>query len=193
MRRILFSLIMIAATVGIVSASAYALFIDKAEVKGVSFSSGNADLLINGSGGINDADWFADEVYPGWIGGKYFYLTNDSDSNIGLTLTARLESATNDWGILKDKVNVALIEYSNSADALEAINKKDPSYGAGASTGWVSLSDWNNATPKAFGTSIAHKANHFYVFWTQVATTADNTIIDKGTNTNWVINANQAQ
>lgn len=192
MKRILFSLIMIAVTVGIVTASAYALFSDTANVQGVTINSGNADLKINGDQSFTASSWFTDSVYPGWIGGQKFYLGNSSSSNISLDLTAKLTSASGNWGELKDKINVALVEYGSSSDADAAIAAKNPGLAATANTGWVSFSDWNSSA-RAIGTKLEKNKTHYFVFWGTIANTVGNDISGKSVNSNWVITGNQSQ
>jgi inosine-uridine nucleoside N-ribohydrolase len=46
MKKILLSILAIALTVGTVSASAYALFTDTANISGITITSGNADLQV---------------------------------------------------------------------------------------------------------------------------------------------------
>lgn len=190
MKKILFSLIMIAVTVGIVTASAYALFTDSSDVKGVSITSGDANLLVNGGESLN-ANWFADKVYPGWVSGQRFNLKNASASNINLNLTAKLSSVAYSWDSLKDTTLVALVEYSSWQDADAALAAKNPSLNAVENTGWISLADWYT-TAKSIDTSIQQNQTHDFVFWTMIDKEATSQqIAGKSVSTNWLITANQ--
>lgn len=190
MRKILFSLIMIAATVGIVTSSAYALFSDTSNVQGVSISSGNAALKINGNHDVT-ANWFTEKVYPGWIGGQRLSLGNVSTSNINLDLVAKLQDVSGDWDSLKDKTLVAIVEYASSTDADAALIAKNPGLNAVANTGWVSFSAWyrNN---KSIGTNLKNNTTHEFVFWASIDTSAGTEITGKSVNSNWVITGTQS-
>lgn len=143
MKKILLSILAIALTVGTVSASAYALFNDTVNVGGITISSGNADLKIYDgdhgseivSGTVTNLKF--EGLYPGFRDYGKFTFKNDSKSNISLALTGRLTNANGEWDSLKNNIYAAI----------GTGTKDNPQF----LTSWISLNDWNSATPHSLG------------------------------------------
>lgn len=177
---------------GVVGGTAYALFSDSATVQGVNITTGNADIRINDLNSLPSVALFAGNLYPGWIGGQPFKLSNASTSPIGLNTDAKMTSYSGNWGVLNSQIEVALIQYVNEGEANWAASVNDPAGGTiVANTGWQSLSNWNS-TGYSFGSTIPQGEDRYYVMWGRVSATADNAIAGKTLNTNWVINGTQA-
>lgn len=192
MKKIITSMLAIALTLGIASGTAYALFSDTATVSSVNLSTGTADLKINDADSLPATALSTANTFPGWIDGQPFKLTNASTSPISLDVTARLTSADAGWGTFKSVVEVAVVEYSDAGQAANAVSAKDPSAGSyTASTGWLTLEQWNDVTPKSIGTSIAQSGDHYLVMWGRIPTTAGNEIAGKSISTNWLLTGTQ--
>jgi predicted ribosomally synthesized peptide with SipW-like signal peptide len=150
MKKILFSILAIALTVGLVSGTAYALFSDTATVGGMTFTSGNADVQValDIKGGVTYETEFKNSVnfnsvlneylfgnmFPGFDENGYFRIKNNSKSDIILNLTGHLKSGVSgDWDVLKDKIQIK-------------ITKEDGSF----LTDWYTLNQWNSS-PRSLG------------------------------------------
>lgn len=194
MNKILLSVLAIVLTVGIVSGTAYALFSDTVTVSGVTLATGNADLKINGDNDtLGPLALSTSKTYPGWMDGQYFTLDNKSGADIGLAVTARITSASDDWGVLNSIVQVAVIEYAGPGSANNDLADKIPG-NAGtilANTGWKTLADWHNVTPTSIGTTIPKGGTHHFVLWGMIPTSAGNAIAGKTVGTNWLLTGTQ--
>lgn len=141
MKKVIFSLISILTAVSIVSASAFALFSDTAELRGITFATGNADLLV----GVNSND--LRETYPVLASDFQFLelapgknnidnpqpmvLKNNSSSPIKLSVNGKLNNLfsqipAGSFNLLKDVVKMAVVDSNNSLQP----------------TDWHSLNDW---------------------------------------------------
>jgi len=123
MKKIIFSLLSLILVVGIVSASAYALFSSTATVSGLTFSTGNADLLISSIGTTWANTLTLNPAYTNmtanFTNSQEFHLKNNSLSNIGLKVSAKLsESAPVNspaaWTAIGGKINIAFEKYNGT-------------------------------------------------------------------------------
>lgn len=188
MKKILLGVLAITMTVGLVSGSAYALFSDTEEVQGIAISAGNANLTVwDGTGYEDNAvlNMNFDAIYPGWRSGQRLTVRNDSLSEIGLDITGQLtgfeEPNTNgieDWNVMKNNVQLAVVKYETAADAQAAIDAEDPSNGGvnQGGTGWHTLRDWRNNVYDMTDDAVEQNARGFFVVWVQVDTEVDNEI-----------------
>ena len=157
MKKIIFSFLAIALTIGVVSGTAYALFFDTATVAGISVSAGSADIKISGDGtnyddnapniGVNIPN-----IFPGYQMNDNFFVQNVSVSNISLDITGQLTSAGGDWGDLSPKLWLKIDDASNSS----------------FTTGWLTLAQWNNAAISLPNNPLANNASREYIAYFQV-------------------------
>lgn len=110
MKKILSGLIGVFAIVGLVSASAYALFTAQATVSGLDLNTGTAGLEVSAPGfpqapSINFG--LEDTLVPGETNTIGFTLHNTSD-DVDFNLTTKLTSAGGDWGDLNSLVNLTI-------------------------------------------------------------------------------------
>jgi hypothetical protein len=192
LKKIIFGVLGIVLAVTLVSGSAYALFSDTVPVSGLSLSTGSADLKINGNLDAISNALSVTNAYPGWIDGVAFSLTNSSTTPIQLDTAARLTAATGSWGELSPVVMVAVVEYASSTDANNAMSAKNPVLAnVTANTGWLSLADWNSSTPTSFGTTLPNSGIHYYVLWSMIPSSADNSIAGKAVSVDYLITGTQ--
>lgn len=163
-------LVMITAVVG---GTAYAVFTSSVNVNNVAISAGNADLEfspddINWSQNYTYAVWEAQNVYPGYSNCSTFYVKNVSTSPITLDLTAQLTSATGNWGVFSDLLD---IWFTSSEHATPAV--------------------WNSA-PQSLGVNLAQEESTSMELCMTVPTSADNAIAGQTLSTNWEIVGTQA-
>ncbi|OGL56069.1 hypothetical protein A2574_02190 [Candidatus Shapirobacteria bacterium RIFOXYD1_FULL_38_32] len=152
MKKIIFSFLAIALTIGVVSGTAYALFFDTATVAGISVTAGSADIKISGDGetyvdnapniGVNITD-----IFPGYQMNDNFFIQNVSASIIGLDITGQLTSAGGDWAALSPKL------------WLKIDDATDPTF----TTGWLTLAQWNNAAINLPSNPLAHNTSREYI------------------------------
>lgn len=132
MKRIILSVLAIAMAIGITTGAAFALFSPTATVSGVTFSTGNASLLVSGTDSGYTDNWGTildfTNMYPSdtVFQTQNMYLRNASTSNIALNVFMKLASV--------DTWNTPEI------DALEfqVIDTTDD-----YTDGWHTLRDWN--------------------------------------------------
>ena len=195
MKKILLSVLAITLTVGLVSGAAYAVFSDTAEVNGIAISTGNADLRINGANNLSNA-LDVDNVYPGWMDGEKFYLTNNSSSNIGLEVTAKIREKSQDWNILKDEIKVRVLEYVNESHANNDLNDGKPGENISTpptkDTGWKTLEEWKASEKEITGSPISQNDTRYYVVWGYVNSSAGNNIAQKNVRVNYDLVGTQA-
>lgn len=151
MKKIIFSVLAIALTVGSVAGSAYALFSDTVTVSGISLAAGDADLQFSIDGETYedslDAGLDIAAMAPGQEEFGFFWLQNVSPSEIDLNVAAKLTAAGGDWADLSTKLllNVEDVTSTNT-------------------TGWLTLAQWNAAdialpaNPLLDGTERQYKA-----------------------------------
>ncbi|MFH0772757.1 MAG: hypothetical protein V1922_00380 [bacterium] len=128
-------LLMVTAVVG---GTAYALFFSTATVSGVTFATGNADLLVSANGinysqDYNFAGTFFTGLYPTQdVVGSQFSLKNNSTANIALDLVAQLNGGAPElhsgfsWDALKDVIYVGFDYYNgtwNTATQRHTLNQ----------------------------------------------------------------------
>lgn len=148
MKKIVISILAIVLTVGVVSSSAYALFSSNVNVSGITFSTGNADLVLYDGGtdmlisdfipSLNGSNKLK-SLYPGFRDYTNVDFYNNSASDIGLNLKMRLTSADGSWGDLNNKIYVAITPKGVEPTGAD----------------WHTLSAWN-AAPISFGTVLDH-------------------------------------
>ncbi len=194
MKKILLSVLAITLTVGLVSGAAYAVFTDTAEVNGIAITAGNADLKVKHDNGnyydnVNLSMDFSN-IYPSWRGGRRLTVKNDSLSNIGLDVAAKMTDFTEkpdngiyDWDVLRHRIQMAIVEYSSGTQAQYAINDNDPSNsGHGGyleSTDWQTLNTWRHGTPMEItDDAISQNGYGHFVVWVQVDENVDNVIAE---------------
>lgn len=179
-KKIAASALTIGAAGAMLVGATFALFSDTANVGGVTLTTGNADLKINGQDSLNAPALLAGPAYPGWVDGQQFTLSNTSTSPIGLNVTARLTSATGNWAELNNVVEVAVIEYTDSTQRDAALTANDPGSGTTvANTGWQALAIWN-ASPIAIGATLSQGENNGnFVIWGRIPSSAGNEIQNK--------------
>ena len=150
MKKIFLSLALIGLLGSGAIAATRAYFSDVAEVKGITISSGNADLKFeteavdgvdaNGHNkyiGLDSIDFdnsllaafknLTKNLYPGFYASGALWLQNRSSGDFDLSVNGRLVSAS-DWPNLADVVSIRVTAKSG--------------YGTG-STGWKTLTEWN--------------------------------------------------
>lgn len=167
----------IAMSIGITATAAYALFSDTVQVSGITFTAGNADLLVTDYGvpslSVSSSDYSnamnakLSKLYPGFRDYTLVDFENTSTSNIGLNLKMQLTNAGGNWGDLKDVLYMA-------------ITPKDilPTGGD-----WKTLATWY-ANPITFSTEVlAHDgAKDTYRVSFAVDDNANNSISGKSLN-----------
>ncbi len=181
MKKILFGLVGILLTAGLVGGSAYALFSDTAAVKGIKITSGNAELQValdkaeQGFDTVNtslrdtvyEPNYYIDtakwlqNLYPGKEDWGYFRLRNNSLSNIPLKLTAKL-TAANGWdSILKDQVSLKITNETGTNDL----------------TPWYTLNQWN-ASYRTIEDIIPYNKTETYRLYVKLNSSAGNTVAE---------------
>ena len=123
MKKIFSSFLLIALVVASVSLSAYALFTSTANIGGLTFSTGSADLQISTdaltwSNSVNLPSLY-ENMTPDFSSSQDLYLKNISQSNIGLSIFTQLidssptanESA---WGVIGGKINLSFQKFVDS-------------------------------------------------------------------------------
>lgn len=197
MKKIYLSILAIVLTVGMVSGAAYALFNDTVAVSGLTVTTGNADLKVNGDdSSTNGLGFSMQDIYPGWMDGKRFYLTNKSQSDISLDLSTILSTYTNnttsDYHYLKDQVSIAILEYSSGAEANTDLTDGIPGNTTNThNTGWKTLAEWKDSSKKISSSPLAKDAYRYYIIWAKVDSGAGNEIAEKNLTTNFVITGEQ--
>jgi hypothetical protein len=171
---------MILILIAVVSGAAYALFTDTAEVKGISFSAGNADLQFSVDGGSwGDSYTFdsliEENVYPGYKDYAEFWVKNDSDSEIDLELSAQIvsQSNTTGWNALK---NVAKVW----------IGDETGTDGVGYNT-----LQWWSAVKRDLDVTLGYNEGMKMRVYLEIPSTADNSIADKIVDTDWTLYGDQ--
>jgi hypothetical protein len=116
MKKVFSSFLLIALVIASVSLSAYALFSSTANVSGLTFSTGSADLQIStdGSSWSNSVSLpsLYENMAPGFTSSQSIYLKNVSLSNINLDVFTRLVDSSptaNEaaWDIIGHKIIVS--------------------------------------------------------------------------------------
>lgn len=196
MKKSLVSLVIAMLVLGAAAGASYALFFDRTQVKGMSISTGNADLKIGGKSNadcVGEENGFCDSItyteypldnlYPGFVIGDKFRLTNVSDSEISLMVEATLNSHTGDgWDDLKNVVSGRVIEYGSETDANTDASDTVPlndSIGAVTDTDWQTMRWWANNSPEIVSTAIDQDGERHFVLWLKVDENAGNEIAGK--------------
>lgn len=116
MKKIFSSFLLIALVIASVSLSAYALFTSTANIGGLTFSTGSADLQISTNGSTYSSSVVLPSLYenmtPDFTSSQDLYLKNISQSNIGLSIFTQLidsSPTTNEtaWGVIGSKIIVS--------------------------------------------------------------------------------------
>lgn len=123
MKKVFSSFLLIALVITSVSLSAYALFTSTANIGGLTFSTGNADLKIS-SDGSTWANTLAlipsyTNMTANFTNSQEFYLKNNSLSNISLKISNKLLESTpvNSpalWTAIGEKINIAFEKYNGT-------------------------------------------------------------------------------
>lgn len=123
MKKIFSSFLLIALVIASVSLSAYALFSSTANVGGLTFSTGNADLQISSDGDTWASTLTLNPAYTNmtanFTNSQEFYLKNNSLSNIGLKISNKLLEGTPanspaSWTAIGGKINIAFEKYNGT-------------------------------------------------------------------------------
>jgi hypothetical protein len=173
MKKIILSILAIALTVGAVSGTAYALFSSTIQAQGITMTSGNANLQVadNGTNTLI-SDWhFSDflssrltNLYPGKLDYTELNFTDQSASAIDLNLAVQLTSVGGDWGILYNKIEMAI---SDTGDSFTP-----------PTSGWATLDYWYNE-PRSFGSTLVKGTPKQYKVFIRVKNDAGNEIAGK--------------
>ena len=124
MKKIFSSFLLIALVVAGVSLSAYALFSSTANIGGLTFSTGSADLQISSDGSTWANTLTLNPAYTNMIANftnsQEFYLKNSSLSNISLKISNKLlegtpVNSTAAWTAIGAKINIAFEKYNGTA------------------------------------------------------------------------------
>lgn len=164
MKKVLFIIMIIAMAIGVgqITRAVYAMFTANAKVESVSFSTGNAELLLQ-----TEDNYLFENMSPGYTNFQNFSLKNTSTSDIKMTLSAKLgadktESTSGSWTALKEKILVRI------------------STGVGETlTTWNSL-DALNSSAINFDFGLNKDETRNYKFEVMVDSKADNEISGKG-------------
>jgi hypothetical protein len=194
MKKSLISLVIAMLVLGTAAGASYAFFFDRTQVKGMSISTGNADLKIGDKensdcegleDGFCDAITYTelplDNVYPGFMVGDKFRLKNVSQSDIDLMVQATLQSYSGNWNKLKDKIYGAVIEYELEDDAQEDIQDNIPGNIEGnlvTNTGWQTMDWWSTNNPEIITEPLTseEEGGRHLVLWIKVDENAGNEI-----------------
>lgn len=183
MKKIITSLMAVVLTVGLVAGSAYALFSDTVKVSGLTFSTGNADLVVYDGGTTIPIQDFVPtlnsalkNLYPGWHDYTVMDFKNNSSSNISLSLKGKITAHGGNWDELKDVIQVAL--------------SSTGTYDNPPTTGWLTLAQWESAA-RPFGNDLAKTEKTPYKFFVRVPSVADNTIAGKSVTINFEFTGTQ--
>jgi len=135
MRKILSGMLGIVMTAAVVGGVAYAAFSSTASVEGVSFSTGDATLLVwdgDSYESVFTSGWTFSSLFPGATGTpQSFWLKNTSDVAVDLALTGKLrDGVVGDWTVFKNNVEIAITDFGE---------------GPGG-TDWYDLETWNAGT-----------------------------------------------
>ena len=161
MKKILFGLLGLVMTAGLLGGGAYALFSSQATLENVSFASGNATLQIWDDDSY-EATWNSTidlaNMYPGYVSPvQEMWLKNASTAPINLGVVMALTTGGSGWGtLLKDVIEMRV------ADSLD-----------NTVVGWKSLNDWFT-NPASLG-SITPDSETLYNLYFRMSDTADNT------------------
>lgn len=180
--------------IGAAAGASYALFFDRTQVKGMSVSTGNADLKI-GNNDLSESEHdeidypendLLSDIYPGYIVGDKFRLINRSASDIDLMVKATIKNYSGNWDKLKNKIYGAVIEYGGESGAENDAKDNVPG-NAGkvvSNTGWETMKWWANNSPKIVREPITPDEERHFVLWLKVDEDAGNEIKGKSVNLN---------
>jgi len=138
LKKILFGILGLVMTAGVVGGAAFALFSSSATVTNLSIAAGNASLKVGDSEVTTDTTWDAGlnltGMYPGYgvSPSVYsdFYVENDSTAEIALNVTATMLANPAGWSNdLKHAVQLGVENVDNSGWS-----------------GWYSLPEWRNGS-----------------------------------------------
>ncbi len=117
MKKVFSSFLLIALIIASVSLSAYALFTSTANIGGLTFSTGNANLQISSNGSTWSSSISLPSLYknmaPNFTSdAQNIYLKNVSLSNIGLSIFTQLVDSSpianqTAWGAIGGKINLS--------------------------------------------------------------------------------------
>lgn len=166
MKKILFGLLGLVMTAGLLGGGAYALFSSQATLENVSFASGNATLQI-WDGDSYETTWNSTinlaNMYPGYTSPAYnMWLKNASTAPISLSVAMQLTNGGVNWPNGLENMVEALVANSDES----------------ANTGWISLNAWNTTPASLPGGNIAQGSESLYKLYFRMSDTADNSSAD---------------
>jgi len=173
MKKILLGVLGVLVAGSLTFATARALFISTATVNNVAFTSGNASLKFSYSASgpwmssYTFQNYIFQNVYPGFSANGQFFVKNESASAIKLHLTARLVSATGDWGALSGPTSLWVGDNAGSVGS-----------------GYITLANWN-ATPQDINITLDQNEVKTMRAYFVVDSSAGNEIANKALSTNW--------
>ena len=198
MKKTILILLMLVLTGAGLGTAAYALFKDEAQVKGVSISTGDANLQIAMGSGWEDEHNFNNDLfqnmYPGFSTGHSFKLKNVSQSDISLNINSQISQKSGNWGSLKNLLLMALIEYDSEANAQLDLADQTAGNDAGVlkSSGWKSLDSWYTNSFSISSSNLNPDQIGYYNLWLKLTDEADDSVNQLGVNMVLQITGEQA-
>lgn len=200
-KKSLVSLVTLMLVLGAAAGASYALFFDRAQVKGMTISMGNADLKIKNESLVDgehdqinypENDLLAD-IYPGYVVGDKFRLINRSQAEISLMVEATIKNYSGNWNKLRDKIYGAVIEYGGETGAVNDASDGVPGTKGRivTNTGWRTMRWWAKHSPKIVSEPIALDEERHFVLWLKVDEDAGNEIKGKSVNLNFEFTGTQ--
>jgi len=169
MRKIVVGFLMMVVIAGLTTATGYAAFAASADVQNISFSTGNAELLVSNGGAYGPSTDLSSIAitngYPGSTSTGNLWFKNTGD--VPLKLSAQLVSATDDWGTLSPVAEVSL----------NSINGP--------------LANWNTSPVDINITVPVGAEVGPYPVVLSIPSSADNSIANKTVTTQWVVTGAQ--
>lgn len=174
MNKIVSGVLGLVMVLALTAGSAYALFSDSATVSGVTLTTGSTDLQVKLADGSDTYDSTLDlstHVFETLSPGQEtvplaFDVRNSATDNVTLDLTGLLTSAAGDWGVLSPVLKMAIYKSTDTATT-------------GATTGWKTLTEWNNAPVALPLSPLAQNGENNYKVSFMLDTSADNSVQGK--------------
>jgi len=183
MKKIYLSIMAIVLTVGLVSGAAYALFSDTVTVSGLTVSTGNADLVVYDGGTdtliqnfVSSLNTALVDIYPGWHDYTVMDFSNESLSDIDMSLKGQITAHGGNWEALKDVIQVVV--------------SSEGTYDNPPTTGWLTLDQWSTVA-RSFGATLGHGTKTPYKFFMRIPSNVGNEISGKSLTINFEFTGTQ--